>query len=203
MDFLSLSTVLGPVLETLAKSRFYFFDNFSKRRHETALKIVLAIALVGIIGFNVAMMYPNNEAGILVSLIVYGGAGLTALPLMNELVVESTYPVGEATSTGFAMIMSQVISFFYSVDDTHKAKVPIKLRLLLFQALAAIFVVLSLIPPTGYEPEHSICPENQGQNFFWYMVGLNAIFVLFYPIFIFQYKCDYRRLSATESSRLD
>ena len=55
-----------------------------------------------------AMTFPNNEAGIIVSLVVYGGAGLTALPLMNELVVESTYPVGEATSTGFAMMMSQV-----------------------------------------------------------------------------------------------
>ena len=53
-------------------------------------------------------MYPNNEVGIIISLVVYGGAGLTALPLMNELVVESTYPVGEATSTGFAMMMSQV-----------------------------------------------------------------------------------------------
>ena len=58
------------------------------------------------------MMYPDNEVGIIISLVVYGGAGLTALPLMNELVVESTYPVGEATSTGFAMMMSQVRFLF-------------------------------------------------------------------------------------------
>ena len=140
-------------------------------------------------------MYPNNQAGILATLIVFGGAGLTALPLMNELVVESTYPVGEATSTGFAMIMS-LVSF---------TLLPTKLNSITerkIQALAAIFIVLSLIPPTGYEPEHSICPEDQGQNFFWYMVGLNSVFVLFYPIFISQYKCDYRRLLATGSSPL-
>ena len=60
-------------------------------------------------------MYPNNEVGIIISLVVYGGAGLTALPLMNELVVESTYPVGEATSTGFAMMMSQVRFFYFEI----------------------------------------------------------------------------------------
>ena len=136
-------------------------------------------------------MYPNNEVGIIISLVVYGGAGLTALPLMNELVVESTYPVGEATSTGFAMMMSQV-SFFTSEKYFR-----------VFQAMAAIFVVLSLIPPTGYEPETSVCPEGQGQNFFWYMVALNALFLLFYPFFLYFYECDYKRLSAAENQQLD
>ena len=120
------------------------------------------------------MMYPNNEAAILITLLVFGGAGLAAVPLMSELVVESTYPVGEATSTGIAMIASQLLS--------------------------TIFILLSLIPPTGYAPDTSICLEDQGQNFFWYMMSLNAILVLFYPFFLYFYQCDYKRLAESDKS---
>ena len=65
-------------------------------------KIIAGVALLGLTGFNIAMQFPNNEILIGASLIV-GGAGMAGMPLINELIVETTYPAGEATSTGIGI----------------------------------------------------------------------------------------------------
>ena len=61
------------------------------------------ISILGSCGFNIAMQFPKNEILICVSLVILGGAGMACLPLMNELIVETTYPAGEATSTGIGV----------------------------------------------------------------------------------------------------
>ena len=70
----------------------------------------MPIALLGSIGFTVAMMYPNNDAIIIVTCVIYGAAGLAAYPIACELTVETTYPVGEATSTGIFVMLGQLLA---------------------------------------------------------------------------------------------
>ena len=70
----------------------------------------MPVALLGSIGFTVAMMFPNNDAAIIVTCIVYGSAGLAAYPIACELTVETTYPVGEATSTGIFVMLGQLLA---------------------------------------------------------------------------------------------
>ena len=147
------------------------------QRHGIALKIIIGVAALASIGFNFAMRFPNNEILILITIIIYGGAGLTALPLMNELIVETTYPIGEATSTGMGMIAAQ--------------------------ALAAVLVVLSSIPDQNYDPEPSVCPEGEGQDLFWFLIMVNAALVLYYPFFVFFYSCDYKRQNSIQSKEND
>ena len=62
------------------------------------LKIIGGITILGLCGFNISMTFPNNEILIGVSMVVCG-MGVASLPLSNELIVETTYPAGEATST--------------------------------------------------------------------------------------------------------
>ena len=68
------------------------------------------ISLLGASGFNISMQYPKNEIFIGISFAVMGGAGLACLPLMNELIVETTYPAGEATSIGIPVWLTSPLS---------------------------------------------------------------------------------------------
>lgn len=61
-------------------------------------------------GFAGAMMYSDNEILILLTCIVYGAAGLSAYPIACELTVETTYPVGEATSTGIFVMFGEFLA---------------------------------------------------------------------------------------------
>ena len=138
-------------------------DNFI-RRHVVALKIVIGVALLGITAFNIAMRYPDNEIAIGITIAVYGGAGLAALPLMNELIVETTYPVGEATSTGVSMMASQLV--------------------------AALLVGLSAIVPSSGSDDypHTVCRDGESQDLTWYLLFVNGIFILYYPFFVYFYR---------------
>ena len=86
----------------------FFIDG--TERHVTAIKILFPVAMLGSIGFTVAMMYPDNEVWIVVACVVYGSAGLCAYPIACELTVETTYPVGEATSTGIFVMLGQLLA---------------------------------------------------------------------------------------------
>ena len=59
---------------------------------------------------------------------------------------------------------------------------------------SAIFVVLSAVVPSGYEPEESVCsPEDQGQNLMPFLIALNSVLVIYLPFFTYFFKCDYKR----------
>ena len=120
--------------------------------------------MLGISGFNIAMRYPDNEIAIGITIAVYGGAGLAALPLMNELIVETTYPVGEATSTGVSMMASQLV--------------------------AALLVALSAIVPSSGSDDypHTVCRDGESQDLTWYLLFVNGIFILYYPFFVYFYR---------------
>ena len=135
-----------------SEKNFPMVKNFI-RRHVVALKIVIGVALLGITGFNIAMRYPDNKIAIGITIAIYGGAGLAALPLMNELIVETTYPVGEATSTGVSMMASQLV--------------------------AALLVALSAIVPSSGSDDypHTVCRDGESQDLTWYLLFVNGIFI--------------------------
>lgn len=81
-----------------------------KEYHNEFYKVLMCVAVLGSIGFSIAMIFPENKAWILVACAVYGGAGLASYPIACELTVELTFPVGEATSTGIWVMFGQFIA---------------------------------------------------------------------------------------------
>ena len=110
------------------------------RRHVLALKITFGITVLGLCGINIAMSYPNNEILIGASLLICGGAGMACMPLTNELIVETTFPAGEATSTGIGNWLAGPLS--------------------------GLIVALSSLVPYGdiEEYPHSVCRDGELQN---------------------------------------
>ena len=122
------------------------------------------IALLGLTGFNIAMQFPNNEILICVSLVILGGAGFPCLPLVNELIVETTYPAGEATSTGICVCLSGPLS-------------------------GALVALSSLIPYSDqHEYPDSVCRDGELQDLSWFFSMMNAITIVFYLFFAYFYR---------------
>jgi len=110
------------------------------------------------------MQFPNNEILIGASLIVVGGAGFTAVPLTNELIVETTYPAGEATSTGIGIWLSSALS-------------------------GAIIAISSLIPYGDLNDyPDSVCRTGELQDLSWFFTIMNSIFLVYTLIFAYFYR---------------
>lgn len=104
-----------------------------------AAKILLFIALGASIGFSFMMHTPEIKPWIALVLGIYGLGGLSFFPLCCEMAAESTFPCGEATSTGFMMMLGQL--------------------------LAAAMMFGSVAVPQGFVPEASVCnPKEEAQD---------------------------------------
>ena len=110
------------------------------------------------------MQFPNNEILIGASLIVSGGAGMAGVPLINELIVETTYPAGEATSTGIGIWLTA--------------------------SLSGAFIAISSLIPYGELDDYpdSVCRAGELQDLSWFFTILNSIFLVFYLIFAYFYR---------------
>ena len=128
------------------------------------MKILLGITFFALAGFNAVMQYASNEIAIGIFLAVAGGAGLACVPLMNELIIETTYPAGAATSTGIALTSSRIFG--------------------------AIVIALSTTVPFGDEIEYpkSDCRDGELQDLSWYFFIINSILILYYFVFVFFYR---------------
>lgn len=78
------------------------------RKHTEIAKICLVLSTLALISFAVMHSYRDLAAPIAVSLGVFGFFALPVYPIGNELCVETTYPVGEATSSGILMMVGQL-----------------------------------------------------------------------------------------------
>ena len=125
------------------------------RRHVLVLKVLGGISVLGACGFNVAMNFPNNEILIGLSIVVCS-ASIALLPLSNELIVETTYPAGEATSTGICVCLSGPLS--------------------------GALVALSSLIPYSYQHEYpdSVCRDGELQDLSWFFSIMNAITIVCY-----------------------
>ena len=115
------------------------------------------------------MNFPNNEILIGVSIVVCG-IGVPMFPLTNELIVETTYPAGEATSTS---ICAQLAG-----------------------PLSATLVALSSLIPYGDQDEYpdSVCRDGELQNLSWFVAMMNGIFLVNYLFFAYFYRKDHQFL---------
>ena len=122
------------------------------------------ICILGIGGFNIAMQFPKNEVLICVSLVILGGAGMACLPLTNELIVETTYPAGEATSTGIGSWLSGPLS--------------------------GVLVALSSLIPYSDQNEYpdTVCREGELQDLSWFFSIMNSVLITYYLFFVYFYR---------------
>ena len=127
------------------------------------LKIIGGINILGACGFNIAMNFPNNEILIGVSIAVCS-TGIAILPLSNELIVETTYPAGEATSTSITFLLSGPLS--------------------------GAFIALSSLIPYGDQNEypHSVCRDGELQDLSWFITIINGIFLVYFLFFTYFYR---------------
>ena len=147
-------------LTIVARTSFMF--NLS-RRHVLVLKIIGGITLLGVCGFNIAMNFPNNEILIGVSIVV-SSIGVAILPLTNELIVETTYPAGEATSTAIGIWLAGPVS-------------------------GALIASSSLIPYGDQDDyPYSTCREGELQDLSWFVTMMNGIFLANYLFFAYFYR---------------
>ena len=152
----------------LSQFRKSFILNPS-RRHVLVLKVLGGISVLGACGFNVAMNFPNNE--ILIGLfIVVCSTSIALVPLSNELIVETTYPAGEATSTAIGVWLAGPLS--------------------------GALIALSSLIPYGDQNEYpdSVCRDGELQNLSWFVTMMNGIFLVNYLFFAYFYRKDHQFL---------
>ena len=125
---------------------------------------MMGISIVALFGFINAMQYPDNEVFIGITLAITGGAGISFLPLMNELIVETTYPVGAATST--------VVPNWLSGP------------------LAGVLTALSSLIPLSdlNEYSNSVCRDGESQDLSWFLLILTGVGLVFYLLFVYFYR---------------
>ncbi|KAI4798134.1 hypothetical protein KUCAC02_022263 [Chaenocephalus aceratus] len=80
-----------------------------------ATKINLSLSAVACIAFSVVSLMPQQKVAVAVVCSLFGFFGFSIYPVVMELAVECTYPVGEATSSGLIFVSGQVQSFLYIV----------------------------------------------------------------------------------------
>lgn len=80
------------------------------KRYMEVTKGCFAIASLALIAFSVVHNRPDQWVLIAITCGVFGLFGLPVYPVGNELSVETTYPVGEATSSGMLFIFGQLQS---------------------------------------------------------------------------------------------
>lgn len=125
---------------------------------------MIGIVAMGSSGFNIAMQYSENKILIATTLAISGGAGVSCMPLFNELIVETTYPAGEATSTGIATWLAGPIT--------------------------GIFIALSTLIPYSNQAKYpdSVCRDGETQDLSWFLSIMNGIFIVYCLFFVYFYR---------------
>ena len=127
------------------------------------LKTIGGLSIIGMFGFNIALTFPNNEILIGVSLAICS-AGVAIMPLTNELIVETTYPAGVATSTSIG----------------HWLAYP----------LSGILIAISSLIPYGELTDYpdSVCRAGELQDLSWFFTIMNSIVLIYYLFFVYFYR---------------
>nr|CAB3263800.1 major facilitator superfamily domain-containing protein 7-like [Phallusia mammillata] len=78
------------------------------KRFTEVTKLGFLIAVLALVAFAILHNRPNQWVAIAVACGVFGFFGIPVYPIGNELAVETTYPVGEATSSGVVFMSGQL-----------------------------------------------------------------------------------------------
>ena len=102
------------------------------------------------------MQYAQNEVLIGTFFIATVGSGLSFIPLMNELIIETTYPVGTATSTGIP-------------------------NWLVGPSSGGLVALSSLIPLVDIDDyPNSVCRDAESQDLSWFLMLMNGFGLVYY-----------------------
>ena len=93
-----------------------FYRVAAKSYSYLLIQVLFTIAVLGLIGYSAASTFSSSSSSstpssalILTSLLIFGGFGLAACPLILELVVETQYPAPEATGTVVVVVFVVVV----------------------------------------------------------------------------------------------
>ncbi|KAJ8262531.1 hypothetical protein GJAV_G00167480 [Gymnothorax javanicus] len=141
-----------------------------------ATKISISLCALSCIGVAVVSQLRGQEAAMAVLCSLFGFFGFSIYPIAMELSVESSYPVGEASSSGLLFISGQIQSIVYMV------------------------ILQALTQPIADSP--FTCAAGGGETLSWrvpmlVMAGLLSIGSCFFLLF---FHTEYRRLRAEEEA---
>lgn len=150
----------------------------TKKFEETA-KVCFCLAALGYIGFT--LLLPHQDFHVPLALVVslMGAAGFALFPVCNELAVECTYPIPEATSAGLLGIVGQICSVFAVMGMQGLA-----------QTLRTNDAVCHGhgVHPMDYTTPHMV---------------ISCITVFVVTIFVAFFRCGYQRLRAERQAQQD
>ncbi|XP_049603968.1 solute carrier family 49 member A3 [Syngnathus scovelli] len=172
-DFAGLCGALFIVFGIVGAALLGLYVDKTKRFTE-AIKINMALSSLAGIVFSVVCLMQQQSIVVATVCSLFGFFGFSIFPVVMELSVECSYPVGEATSAGLVFVSGQILSIIYIV---------------LLQSLATP-VAESLRSTCGLAP----------QSWKVSMIVLAALTTLFTCVFIIAFHTRYKRLEAEEDA---
>lgn len=113
-DFAGLCGALFIVFGVVGAGALGLYVDKTKKFIE-ATKINMSFSALACIAFSVVSLMPQQKAAVAAVCSLLGLFGFAIFPVVMELSVECSYPVGEATSAGLVFISGQVQSVLYII----------------------------------------------------------------------------------------
>ncbi|CAB1455722.1 unnamed protein product [Pleuronectes platessa] len=113
-DFAGLCGALFIVFGIVGAGALGLYVDKTKKFIE-ATKINMSITALACIVFSVVCLMREQKVAVAVVCSLFGFFGFSIYPVVMELSVECSYPVGEATSAGLVFVSGQVQSVLYIV----------------------------------------------------------------------------------------
>ncbi|XP_061690301.1 solute carrier family 49 member A3 isoform X2 [Syngnathoides biaculeatus] len=144
------------------------------KRFTEAVKINMAFSALAGIAFSVVCLTQRQNVAVAVACSLFGFFGFSIFPVVMELSVECSYPVGEATSAGLIFISGQILSIVY------------------------IVLLQSLATPVAESPRSTcgLAPQSWKVS----MMVLATLTAAFTCVFIVAFRTRYKRLEAEEDA---
>lgn len=173
-DFAGLCGALFIVWGIVGAGLLGVFVDRTKKFIE-ATKINLSLSALACIAFSVVALLPQQQVAVAVVCSLFGFFGFSVYPVAMELSVESSYPVGEATSAGLIFASGQVQSVIYMV---------------LLQSLTSPLAPL----------RDSECGDSP-QSWRVPLMVMGGLCAFFTSVFVLLFHTRYRRLEAENQAR--
>ncbi|XP_061541631.1 solute carrier family 49 member A3 isoform X2 [Phycodurus eques] len=172
-DFAGLCAALFIVFGIVGAALLGRYVDKTKRFTEV-IKINMAFSALAGIAFSVVCLMQRQSVAVAAVCSLFGFFGFSIFPVVMEVSVECSYPVGEATSAGLIFISGQILSIVY------------------------IVLLQSLATPVAESPRSTcgLAPQSWKVS----MMVLAALTTTFTCIFIVVFRTRYRRLEAEEDA---
>ncbi|XP_028272850.1 solute carrier family 49 member A3 [Parambassis ranga] len=113
-DFAGLCGALFIIFGTFGAALFGLYVDKTKKFIEVS-KINMSFTSLAGIAFSVVALMPQQKVAVAATCSLFGFFGFSIFPVVMELSVECSYPVGEAISAGLLFVSGQVLSVIYMI----------------------------------------------------------------------------------------